>query len=142
MRLLDVNVLLANSLELHEHHLAVRRWFQQNPTLPFATCAITEASFLRLLMNPVINGNPIDVETGIALLRQLHRHPQHRFLEPLPGPSDTVLAGYLARVQGYRRVTDAYLVGLALANVGKLATFDKKLAELFGPDGIEVIGTT
>jgi toxin-antitoxin system PIN domain toxin len=139
MRLLDVNVLLANSLELHGHHLAVRGWFQRNPTQPFATCALTETSLLRLLMNPAINEAPIDAETGIELLKGLHRHPRHRFLEQLPGPGNPVLASYLARVQGYRQVTDAYLVGLAYANGGKLATFDKKLTDLFGSDAIEVI---
>lgn len=141
MRLLDVNVLLANSLELHEHHLAVRSWFQRNPTQMFATCALTETSLLRLLMNPAINEAPIDAETGIELLKRLHRHPQHRFLEQLPGPSDHVLAGSLARVHGYRQMTDAYLVGLALSNGGKLATFDRNLAEFSGAEAIEVIET-
>jgi len=139
MRLLDVNVLLANSLELHEHHIAVRGWFQRNPIQPFATCALTETSLLRLLMNPAINESPIDAQTGIELLKGLHRHPRHRFLEQLPGPGDPVLAGSLARVQGYRQVTDAYLIGLAHANGGKLATLDKKLADSFGLEAVEVI---
>jgi toxin-antitoxin system PIN domain toxin len=139
MRLLDVNVLLANSLEAHVHHRAVVRWFQRNSDMPFATCVLTETSLLRLLMNPAINDEPIDTATGIELLRQLHRHPRHRFIEKLPSPGDPEAARFLQRIQGYRQVTDAALVAIAQANGGKLATFDQKLADLFGPEVLEVI---
>jgi toxin-antitoxin system PIN domain toxin len=139
MRLLDVNVLLANSLESHVHHQSVVRWFQRNGDMPFATCALTETSLLRLLMNPAINDEPIDAATGIELLRRLHRHPRHRFIEKLPSPGGPEAARFLQPVQGYRQVTDATLVAIAQANGGKLATFDQKLADLFGPDVLEVI---
>ena len=141
MRLLDVNVLLANSLEAHVHHRAVVRWFQCNADMPFATCALTETSLLRLLMNPAINDEPIDAATGLDLLKRLHRHPQHRFIEKLPSPGESKTARYLHRIQGYRQVTDATLVGIAQANGGLLATFDQKLADRFGPDVLEVISS-
>jgi toxin-antitoxin system PIN domain toxin len=139
MRLLDVNVLLANALESHEDHLAVRRWLVSHSGMPFATCALTESSLMRLLMNPAINETPIDTATGIELLRHLHAHPSHRYLDKLPPVTGPVVAGFLSRVSGYRQVTDAYLVGVAHANGGKLATLDQKLATLFGPDVLELI---
>lgn len=139
MRLLDVNVLLANSLEAHEHHQAVHRWFEGNGDMTFATCALTETSLLRLLMNPAINETPIDAATGMELLKRLHQHPRHRYLEQLPSPGSSAAAAFLGRIQGYRQVTDAYLVAIAHANGGKLATFDQKLKEAFGPELLEVI---
>jgi toxin-antitoxin system PIN domain toxin len=139
MRLLDVNVLLANSLQSHEHHLVVQDWLNRFPDMPVATCALTEASLLRLLMNPAINEDPIDAETAIELLVRLHRHARHRFLNELPSPCDPATAEFMSRIRGYRQVTDAYLVAIARANDGKLATLDRKLAELYGSEELEII---
>jgi len=142
MHLLDVNVLLANALECHVHHRTVRRWLGSHSEVPFATCALTETSLLRLLMNPAVNETPIDANTGIELLQHLHAHPSHRYLEELPPANNPIVAGFLSRVRGYRQVMDAYLVGLAQANGGKLATLDQKLATLFGSDVLELIEPT
>lgn len=90
-------------------------------------------------MNPAINETPVDADTGIELLRHLHAHPSHRYLGKLPPANDPAIACFLSRVHGYRQVTDAYLVGVAHANGGKLATLDQKLAALFGPDVLELI---
>ena len=139
MRLLDVNVLLANCLEVHQQHQAVRAWFRQNPAMPFATCALTESSLIRLLMNPAINAEPMDAATGIQLLGHLHRHSLHRYLDRLPSPHEPEVSRYLSRIHGYRQVTDAYLLALAIAHGGKLATFDRKLASVFGPESLELI---
>lgn len=141
MHLLDVNSLLANSLEAHEHHAAVRDWLLRRSPEPIATCALTETSLVRLLMNPAVNENPVDVRTALALVDILHQHPLHRFLAVQPAANDPAIAVTLGRISGYRQVTDAYLVALARANGGKLATFDKKLVVAFGDEGIEVIPT-
>jgi len=139
MRLLDVNVLLAISLEAHEHHSLVREWMLGDPNMVFATCAVTEISLLRLLMNPVINENPVDAVTGVELLASLHRHPRHRFLEKIPSACDERMANLLNRVSGYRQITDAFLVAIAKANGCKLATLDRKLEEVFEPADLEII---
>lgn len=142
MRLLDVNVLLANCLEAHEQHLAVRAWFRRNPAMPFATCALTEISLIRLLMNPAIHAEPMDAATGMELLGHLHRHSLHRYLDRLPSPHEPEVDRYLSRIHGYRQVTDAYLLAIAIAHGGKLATFDRKLASLFGVEALEFIEPT
>ena len=43
--------------------------------------------------------------------------------------------GEFARVAGYRRVTDAHLLALALRRGGTLAILGQALAALAGPDG-------
>ncbi len=40
------------------------------------------------------------------------------------------------RVVGYRQVTDAHLLALAISRKGRLATFDRGVSELI-PDGLE-----
>jgi hypothetical protein len=37
-----------------------------------------------------------------------------------------------ARMQGHRQITDAYLLGLAVHNKGKLATLDRGICHLAG----------
>jgi uncharacterized protein len=141
MHLLDVNSLLANSLEAHEHHVAVRDWLSRRSLEPIATCALTETSLVLLLMNPAVNENPVDASTALALVDLFHQHPLHRFLAVLPAANDPAVATTFGRISGYRQVTDGYLIALARANGGKLATFDKKLVAAFGGEGIEVIPT-
>jgi predicted nucleic acid-binding protein len=49
-----------------------------------------------------------------------------------------------ARLQGHRQTTDAYLLGLAIHNKGKLATLDRGIRHLAGrefADSVEVIET-
>ena len=90
-------------------------------------------------MNPVINEDPIDPATGLALLERLHQNPRHRFLKEAPSPGGPAAAKFLEQIQAYRQVTDAWLVSLAEANGGKLATLDRKLEAVFGNEFIEVI---
>ena len=59
-------------------------------------------------------------------------------------PADPQAAPF-QRVVGYRQVTDAHLLALAIRRRGGLATFDRALAELVGPeerDAVEVIRYT
>ncbi len=50
-----------------------------------------------------------------------------------PGTGDATPFG---RVVGYRQVTDAHLLALAIRRQGRLATFDRGVSELI-PDGLE-----
>jgi uncharacterized protein len=47
-------------------------------------------------------------------------------------------------LQGHRQITDAYLLGLAIHNRGKLATLDRGILQLAGSDfagHVELIGS-
>jgi len=69
---------------------------------------------------------------AIALLRQLRDLSSHTFWNDDVSPIDGD-AHPFTRVLGYRQVTDAHLLTLALRRSGRLATFDRGLAQL-APD--------
>lgn len=64
----------------------------------------------------------------IALLGAMTRLPRHTFWSD--DVSITAGAGPFERVVGYRQVTDAHLLTLAIRRGGRLATFDRSVASL------------
>jgi hypothetical protein len=121
VHLLDGNVLYALIDESHVHHAPARRWFASFPD-GFATCPITQGTFLRLVMRLGGHG----VEQALALLAVVTTHARHHFW-PDVLPYDQV---QWRGVMGHRQVTDAYLASLARRHAGKLASFDKGLVAL------------
>ena len=129
--LLDVNVLIALSWSNHINHARALRWFSDHVEEEFATCPITEAGFIRLSMNPQVVGEPVSYASAVAALKLYQNHPRHVFW-----PADAPLTGAAGSfpVPGYRQVTDAYLLGLAVKKGGRLVTMDKKMVELVKDD--------
>lgn len=129
--LLDVNVLVALSDEKHVAYSKVRRWFLGLQGRPWATCALTVAGFARIASNPRFSQPRLEVGEAIELLTRLTDWPGHRFW-----PMDITLAEavqpFQDRLFGHRQVTDAYLLGLAIRNEGRLATLDRGVEALAG----------
>ena len=76
-----------------------------------------------------------------SLLRQMRQLEGHVFWADDVSPAESAATPF-ARVAGYRQITDAHLLALALRRGGALATLDQGLAELAGPDernALEVI---
>ena len=118
--LLDANVLIALVVEDHVHHETAEAWFA-GTTQAFATCPITQASLVRLLIR---EGQSAQAAT--AVVSALMAQPHHEFW-----PDDVAFdAVSLNGVIGHRQVTDAYLAHLARIHGGRLATFDHGLAKL------------
>lgn len=127
--LLDVNVLVALAWPNHEHHASVTRWFYQNMRAGWATCPLSESGFIRVSSNPrAIPGAKSPVESA-KLLLQLISSPDHVFF-----PDDISLVESkvveLQKLTGYRQVTDAHLLGIALRHDARLATLDGGLLDL------------
>lgn len=116
--LLDANVLIALSVEEHDHHDRVSRW--ASGVDRFALCPIAEGALIRYLIRI---GEQLATATG--LLTQMHAMPQVDFWQD----SISYAEADLSRVRGHAQVTDAYLVGLAGAKGGILATLDEGLAQ-------------
>jgi len=120
--LLDSNVLIALSFPEHVHHRLATGWFAKlNPR--FATCPITQGSFVRFTLRNAPGG------TGTAkqLLDSLTSMEDHEFW-----PDDQPYSCLPWRqVHGYRQVTIAYLVALAKSRAARLATLDAALATVF-----------
>ena len=124
--LLDVNVLIALSDPAHVQHEMAHDWFAQHGQPAWATCPITQNGLLRIVGHvryPNSPGTPAAVASTLASLCAL---PGHVFW-----PDDISLmdARYIdpSRLLSSAQVTDSYLLALACAHDGQLATFDRKL---------------
>jgi toxin-antitoxin system PIN domain toxin len=124
--LLDVNVLIALVDSAHVQHETAHQWFAGDGHRAWATCPLTENGLLRIVGHaryPNSPGTPSAVAASLAGMRAL---PGHRFW-----PDDISLVDAsrvdTARLLHFAQVTDSYLLALAHAHGGRLATFDRKL---------------
>jgi len=139
MFLYDVNLLFAMLTPDHEHHSAARRWRTKVADKTWATSEITLSGFIRLACNPATSPSPRLPAEAWALLRANRKGPHHTFLS-MTAQADQCLTGVLGRCQGYRQVTDALLLAVAIENNATLATFDSRLRHLSpDPAAVEVV---
>jgi toxin-antitoxin system PIN domain toxin len=139
--LLDVNILLILHDPHHQHYKLVSRWFTQPASKSFATCPITEAGMVRLLLQGVTGFDPFDMQEARDALLHFTQRPNHVYWPDDPSYLDATKALF-ARMQGHRQTTDAYLLGLAIHRKGKLATLDRGIAHLAGREfaaNVEII---
>jgi toxin-antitoxin system PIN domain toxin len=118
-----VNILLALTDPLHVHHEAATRWFD-GAEREWATCPITENGFVRVLSHPNYPGRPGNADVALEILRAQRRLPGWEFWADEVSILDTVL---LNMAITHSQVTDVYLLGLAAARGGKLATLDGRI---------------
>ena len=125
----DVNVLIALSEAGHLDHRRATEWFGKIGDSPWHLCAVTEAGFVRLSANPNVGGREMSV--AIAMLGQIRGLPNCRSLA-IPEGWMELVAPFAARLHGYRQVTDALLLGLAIRHKAVLVTLDRHLPALAG----------
>ena len=129
--LLDLNVLTALLWPAHEYHDAAHSWFTSRPGARWATCPLTQLGFVRLVSNPAFSRDALSPQAAITLLGENLTHPAHEFwIDDLQVPR--AIHGIEPSLQGYRQLTDAYLLMLASRRKGVLATFDRGLITLAG----------
>lgn len=130
--LLDVNLLIALAWPSHVHHATAQTWFRVESRYGWVTCPLTQSGFVRVSSNPGLVSGAVTPQEALQHLRLITAHPRHQFW-----PADIELldpavpVGYLV---GHRQVTDAYLLGLAVRNQGRLVTLDSGVASLIGRD--------
>jgi toxin-antitoxin system PIN domain toxin len=124
--LLDVNVLIALIDPAHVQHDRAHDWFAAQGRQAWATCPLTENGVLRIVGSaryPSSPGTPAAVAEMFSILRALG---SHEFW-----PDDiTLLDSRLvdsACLLDSGQVADTYLLALACAHEGQLATFDRHL---------------
>ena len=130
MWLLDGNVLVALAIDTHEFHHRVQQWFDSQSE-PFATCAITEGTLLRVHMKLAEDRS---AAAAWSVLEAIHAMPDHVFWND--GFSYREVA--FARLTGLSQVTDAWLAELARRHGARLATLDIALATLHSDVGFLV----
>jgi toxin-antitoxin system PIN domain toxin len=114
---LAANVLIALTIEEHEHHERSANW--ASTVDDFAICPIVEGALVRFLIHMG--------ESSMAakeIIQRIHDLPSCHFWPD----SISYIDVDLRHVIGHRQVTDAYLVGMARAHDAALATLDDGLA--------------
>jgi toxin-antitoxin system PIN domain toxin len=124
--LLDVNVLIALIDPAHVRHDDAHHWFASKGKKAWATCPITENGVLRIVGNsryPTSPGSPAAVAEILLVLKNLG---SHEFWSDDISLLDRHEAD-TTRLLNSAQVTDSYLLALAKAHGGQLATFDRQL---------------
>ncbi len=123
--LLDINVLLALFDTDHVDHTRTREWLGTEIGHGWASCAITQNGFVRVISQPRYP-SPIPVAEAIERLSRATRSEYHEFWPCELSLLDERIVDR-TRVHGPRQVTDAYLLALALAHGGRFVTFDRAI---------------
>lgn len=124
--LLDVNVLIALVDPSHVEHKVAHAWFAKQGRHAFATCPLTENGLLRILGHSRYPNSAGTPAAAAIFLQGVHSLPGHSFW-----PDDISLLDSthsdITRLLDASQVTDSYLLALARAHGGQLATFDRRL---------------
>jgi uncharacterized protein len=125
--LLDINVLIALIDPAHVQHDKSHAWFATKGQKAWATCPITENGVLRIVGHPRYPSSPGSPAAVAGLLAAFLELPGHAFW-----PDDVSLFDKKhidsSRLLDSAHLTDSYLLALARAHEGQLATLDQRLA--------------
>ena len=126
--LLDVNVLVALIDPSHVQHDAAHGWFGSEGHASWATCPLTENGVVRIVGHARYPNSPGTPAAVAALMKALCALPGHAFW------ADDISLRDAERIDTTRlldsgQITDTYLLALACAHDGRLATFDRRLVK-------------
>lgn len=140
--LLDVNVLVSLIDPAHVQHDAAHDWFAKHGKKAWATCPLTQNGVMRIVGHARYPNSPGTPAAVAQIMLGLCALPGHVFW-----PDDISLLDTkeldATRILSSAQVTDSYLLALACAHGGKLATFDRRLvtdAVRGGAKGLHLIG--
>ncbi|OGS81748.1 MAG: DNA-binding protein [Gallionellales bacterium GWA2_59_43] len=140
--LLDVNVLVALIDPAHVQHDAAHDWFAKHGKKAWATCPLTQNGVMRIVGHARYPNSPGTPAAVAQLMAGLCTLPCHVFWPDDISLLDTKKLD-ASRILSSAQVTDSYLLALACAHGGKLATFDRRLvtdAVRGGAKGLHLIG--
>jgi uncharacterized protein len=124
---LDTNVLLSLLWPPHDFHATAAEWFLAHQDQGWATCTLTELGFLRIVTNPTFTPHPPNLANAISLmLAAKQAGPHHRFWKD-DLPAELSIGSFIPRISGHKRLTDAYLLSLAVHHHARFATFDLRV---------------
>jgi uncharacterized protein len=124
--LLDVNVLIALIDPTHVLHDRAHAWFAAKGHKAWATCPLTENGVLRIVGHPRYPNYPGSPAAVAELLISFTQLSGHAFwaddISLLDSPQVNTV-----RLLDSSHITDNYLLALAQAHKGQLATFDQRI---------------
>lgn len=123
--LLDVNVLLALLDVDHVDHRRAEEWISEEIQHGWASCALTENGFVRIISQPKYP-SPVSPSEAVERLLRATRTEHHEFWPcSISFLEDRRINA--SHVHGPRQVTDAYLLALAVEHGGRFVTFDRSI---------------
>jgi hypothetical protein len=120
-----VNVLLALLDADHVDHQRAREWLEREIHGGWASCAITQNGFVRVISQPRYP-SPVPPAHAIERLDRATRTSHHAFWDCSISVLDERIVDR-KRIHGPKQVTDVYLLALAVANEGRFVTFDRSI---------------
>ena len=124
--LLDVNVLIALLDADHTLHETATSWFAKHGRAGWASCPLTQNGCVRIMSSPAYP-HALPVEAVIRHLADACKGSVHQFWPDDVSLLDESVAD-ASRILTSRRLTDLYLLALAVAHGGKFVTFDKSIS--------------
>jgi toxin-antitoxin system PIN domain toxin len=124
--LLDINVLLSLLDSDHVDHERSWKWMTAEIELGWASCAITQNGFVRIISQPRYP-NPVSPNEAIVRLASACNTRYHEFWTSEVSLLDERVVDH-TRIHGNRQVADAYLLALATLHKGRFVTFDQSLS--------------
>ncbi|MGH3647362.1 MAG: TA system VapC family ribonuclease toxin [Micromonosporaceae bacterium] len=123
--LLDVNVLLALLDIDHVDHERARGWINTEISHGWASCAITQNGFVRIISQPRYP-SPVSPSEAMGRLAHATDTEHHEFWPCAVSVLDEGVVDR-SRIHGPRQVTDAYLLALATSRGARFVTFDRSV---------------
>jgi toxin-antitoxin system PIN domain toxin len=124
--LFDVNVLIALFEPEHIHHEPAQRWWEGKQADGWASCPLTQNGFVRILSQATYP-QPAPASELVARLGEAVADTDHEFWPDDVSLTDETLF-VRERFLGPKRLTDIYLLALAVRHDGRLATFDRRIS--------------
>lgn len=131
--LLDANALIAMGWPTHEHHPRMLTWFRQHSRAGWATTALTQSAFVRIVSQSAFSGRSIAVSEVAEMLLRNTAHSKHRLVALDFGFAE-VLSACTGGILGHRQITDAWLLTAAIRSGTKLLTFDSGISQLLATE--------
>lgn len=125
--LLDVNVLIALLDPDHLYHAKALTWFDEEGALDWASSPIVQNGVVRIMGAAAYSSVPFGCGEIVKTLGLWCQATEHVFW-----PDDISLFDHAlidpAKLTSPGRITDCYLLALAVRRGGKLATLDRRLS--------------
>jgi hypothetical protein len=124
-----VNIWVALSDPAHAAHEQATEWLLGSPGARLLLCPVTEAGFVRVAASPLAGKKSI--ADAMRMLEEISALPNVTHLPVSPSWLESIKP-IAPRLHGYRQVTDALLLGLAIRNGAILVTLDRAIKALAG----------
>jgi predicted nucleic acid-binding protein len=104
-------------------------WFRKHSRTGWASTALTQSAFVRIVSQPAFSGRAIAIGEVAELLLRNTAHPKHQLVALDFGFAD-VLGACTGGILEHRQITDALQLTAAIRSGMKLLTFDAGITQL------------